>query len=151
MRPAIAGLHFSGLACASSYLGIILLLVLVLVVLLLLLMVLLNVVPLLLLVLVLIYLKHAPSVGDSDSTCIRNTPPRLAMPDHQMSNHTPSSGDAVSSYIINCPLIWRFRFNIYLKRRGRPPICKQSARIMGFKKDSYALKQACAAQRSGEV
>ena len=29
--------------------------------------------------------------------------------------HAPSVGDTVSSYILNCPLIWRFRFNMYHK------------------------------------
>ena len=65
-----------------------------------------------------LYLKHTPSLGDSGSTYILNTPPpHLVLPLHHMSStpllwpfrliihhkHAPSFGVSGSSYILNMP------------------------------------------------
>ena len=96
--------------------------------------------------------KHASSFGDSGSSYILNMPPHFAIPIRPRSTkhplfwrfrfimylkpsplsrfrfiiylqHAPSFGDSGSSYLVNTPLIWRwrFRFITYLQHAPRPP------------------------------
>ena len=63
-------------------------------------------------------LQQAATFGDSGSSYSLHTPPRLAIAGFNIHlKHAPSSGDSCSTKVFNTwPLIWRFRFIIYLQQ-----------------------------------